>query len=78
MCVCVCVAIKVRVLGAHDKGSHAEVDVQVLKVLWDNLSISLSLGNATLYPESWTLRGCTCPVLYPGQRWLSLFYTILS
>ncbi|XP_057201432.1 netrin-4 isoform X1 [Triplophysa rosa] len=63
-------AVKVRVLGAHDKGSHAEVDVQVLKVLWDNLSISLSPGNVTLYPESWTLRGCTCPVLYPGMEYL--------
>ncbi|XP_056603836.1 netrin-4 isoform X2 [Triplophysa dalaica] len=60
-------AVKVRVLGAHDKGSHAEVDVQILKVLWDNIGISHSPGNVTLYPESWTLRGCTCPVLYPDS-----------
>lgn len=63
-------AVKVKVLDAHDKGSHAEVDVQVLKVLWEDLSIKLTPGNQTLYPESWTLRGCTCPILYPGMQYL--------
>lgn len=66
VCFLMIVAVKVRVLGAHDKGSHAEVDVKVLKVLWDNTRLRLSRGNRTLYPESWTSRGCTCPVLFPG------------
>ncbi|XP_026877602.2 netrin-4 [Electrophorus electricus] len=63
-------ALKVRVLAAHDKGSHAEVDVKVLKVLWSRSALRLTQGNLTLYPESWTSRGCTCPVLYPGVEYL--------
>lgn len=63
-------AVKVRVLGAHDKGSHAEVDVKILKVLWDNTRLRLSRGSRTLYPESWMSRGCTCPVLFPGLEYL--------
>ncbi|KAI5104182.1 netrin-4 isoform X1, partial [Silurus meridionalis] len=63
-------ALKVRVLAAHDKGSHAEVDVKVLKVLWNSSTLRLMQGTATLYPESWTTRGCTCPVLYPGEEYL--------
>ncbi|KAG9274181.1 netrin-4 [Astyanax mexicanus] len=63
-------AIKVRVLAAHDKGSHAEVDVKVLKVLWSSSPLRTIGGILTLYPESWTSRGCTCPVLYPGLEYL--------
>ncbi|KAL7876122.1 hypothetical protein AOLI_G00110850 [Acnodon oligacanthus] len=63
-------ALKVRVLAAHDKGSHAEVDVKVLKVLWNRSILRLTQGMLTLYPESWTSRGCTCPVLYPGEEYL--------
>ncbi|XP_053484866.1 netrin-4 [Ictalurus furcatus] len=63
-------ALKVRVLAAHDKGSHAEVDVKVLKVLWSSSTLRLMQGTVTLYPESWTTRGCTCPVLYPGEEYL--------
>ncbi|XP_076828258.1 netrin-4 [Brachyhypopomus gauderio] len=63
-------ALKVRVLAAHDKGSHAEVDVKVLKVLWSRPGLRLTRGNLILYPESWTSRGCTCPVLHPGVEYL--------
>ncbi|KAK2860588.1 hypothetical protein Q7C36_004754 [Tachysurus vachellii] len=63
-------ALKVRVLAAHDKGSHAEVDVKVLKVLWSSSTLRYMQGTVTLYPESWTIRGCTCPVLYPGKEYL--------
>ncbi|XP_066537522.1 netrin-4 isoform X2 [Hoplias malabaricus] len=63
-------ALKVRVLAAHDKGSHAEVDVKVLKVLWSSSILRHMQGALTLFPESWTSRGCTCPVLYPGKEYL--------
>lgn len=52
-------------LSAHDKGSHAEVEVKVQKVL--SQATKLQRGRVTLYPESWTARGCTCPILNPGQ-----------
>ena len=59
--------LKVKVLSAHDKGSHAEVEVKVQKVLSQNTKVKIQRGRATLYPESWTARGCTCPILNPGQ-----------
>uniref|UniRef100_A0AAY4DSE8 Netrin 4 n=1 Tax=Denticeps clupeoides TaxID=299321 RepID=A0AAY4DSE8_9TELE len=62
--------LKVKVLSAHDKGSHAEVQVKVKKVLWHRFELQLSWGPLTLYPVSWTARGCTCPVLYPGMEYL--------
>lgn len=54
-------------LSAHDKGSHAEVEVKVQKVLSHTTKVKIQRGRATLYPESWTARGCTCPILNPGQ-----------
>ncbi|KAG9345764.1 hypothetical protein JZ751_008908 [Albula glossodonta] len=62
--------MKVKVLSAHDKGSHAEVDVKVRKVLSQNTKVKLQRGRVTLYPESWTARGCTCPILNPGMEYL--------
>lgn len=59
--------LKVKVLSAHDKGSHAEVEVKVQKVLSQNTKVKIQRGRVTLYPESWTARGCTCPILNPGQ-----------
>lgn len=59
--------LKVKVLSAHDKGSHAEVEVKVQKVLSQNTKMKIQRGRVTLYPESWTTRGCTCPILNPGQ-----------
>lgn len=59
--------LKVKVLSAHDKGSHAEVEVKIQKVLSQNTKVKIQRGRVTLYPESWTARGCTCPVLNPGQ-----------
>ncbi|XP_036387946.1 netrin-4 [Megalops cyprinoides] len=61
--------IKASVLSAHDKGSHAEVWVKVRKVLRSG-QVALSQGTHTLYPLSWTSRGCTCPVLNPGMEYL--------
>ncbi|KAM9408242.1 netrin-4 [Pholidichthys leucotaenia] len=61
--------IKASVLSAHDKGSHAEVQVKVRKVLRSG-QVTLTLGNTSLYPLSWTSRGCTCPVLNPGMEYL--------
>ncbi|XP_035245497.1 netrin-4 isoform X1 [Anguilla anguilla] len=61
--------IKGTVLSAHDKGSHAEVRVKVRKVLRSGQGL-LSQGTHTLYPLSWTSRGCTCPVLNPGVDYL--------
>lgn len=57
--------IKASVLSAHDKGTHAVVQVKVRKVLRSGI-VPLSQGTHSLYPLSWTSRGCTCPVLNPG------------
>ncbi|MEQ2174360.1 hypothetical protein GOODEAATRI_007191, partial [Goodea atripinnis] len=61
--------IKASVLSAHDKGSHAEVQVKVRKVLRSG-QVALHLGTVSMYPLSWTSRGCTCPVLNPGMKYL--------
>ncbi|XP_051269986.1 netrin-4 isoform X1 [Dicentrarchus labrax] len=61
--------IKASVLSAHDKGSHAEVQVKVRKVLQSG-QVALYLGTISIYPLSWTSRGCTCPVLNPGMEYL--------
>ncbi|KAJ7998999.1 hypothetical protein DPEC_G00210830 [Dallia pectoralis] len=61
--------IKASVLAAHDKGSHAEVQVKVSKVLRSGHT-PLSHGTHSLYPVSWTSRGCTCPILNPGVEYL--------
>ncbi|KAK0153273.1 Netrin-4 [Merluccius polli] len=61
--------IKVSVLSAHDKGSHAEVQVKVRKVLRSG-QVPLSLGTISVYPLTWTSRGCTCPILNPGMDYL--------
>lgn len=58
--------IKASVLSAHDKGSHAEVQVKVRKVLQSG-QVTLYLGTISIYPLSWTSRGCTCPILNPGE-----------
>uniref|UniRef100_UPI00398EB1C0 netrin-4-like isoform X2 n=1 Tax=Pristiophorus japonicus TaxID=55135 RepID=UPI00398EB1C0 len=56
--------IKARVLSAHDKGTHAEVNVKVKKVMKTG-KVKITRGNRSIYPESWTNRGCTCPILNP-------------
>ncbi|XP_041057965.1 netrin-4 isoform X3 [Carcharodon carcharias] len=61
--------LKVKILSAHDKGSHAEVNVKVKKVL-KLTKLKIHRGKRVLYPESWTNRGCTCPVLNPGTEYL--------
>uniref|UniRef100_UPI00398E908D netrin-4 n=1 Tax=Pristiophorus japonicus TaxID=55135 RepID=UPI00398E908D len=61
--------LKVKILSAHDKGSHAEVNVKVKKVL-KLTKLKIHRGKRILYPESWTNRGCTCPVLNPGMEYL--------
>lgn len=67
MSPCMSVAvIKASVLSAHDKGSYAEVQVKVRKVLRSG-QVPLSQGTHSVYPLSWTSRGCTCPILNPGS-----------
>uniref|UniRef100_A0A3B4VG01 Si:dkey-202e22.2 n=1 Tax=Seriola dumerili TaxID=41447 RepID=A0A3B4VG01_SERDU len=61
--------IKASVLSAHDKGSHAEVQVKVRKVLRSG-QVTLYQGTISIYPLSWTSRGCTCPILNPGMEYL--------
>lgn len=63
--------IKASVLSAHDKGSHAEVHVKVRKVLHSGQT-ALSLGTISIYPLSWTSRGCTCPILNPGKMTITI------
>ncbi|MBN3299678.1 NET4 protein, partial [Amia calva] len=62
--------LKVKILSAHDKGSHAEVSVKVKKVLHQHSKVKILRRKTTLYPESWTARGCTCPILNPGMEYL--------
>ncbi|KAL8212607.1 UNVERIFIED_CONTAM: hypothetical protein K2H54_053111 [Gekko kuhli] len=57
--------IKAKILSAHDKGTHAEVIVKVKKVLKSG-KVQITRNNRSIYPESWTNRGCTCPILNPG------------
>lgn len=66
-CFFVLVVLVVRVMSAHDKGSHVEVEVKVKKVLYQKRQMKIQRGSITLYPESWTDQGCTCPILNPGQ-----------
>lgn len=61
--------LKVKILSAHDKGSHAEVNVKVKKV-FKRTKLKIQREKWILYPESWTTRGCTCPVLNPGMEYL--------
>ncbi|XP_006988517.1 netrin-4 isoform X2 [Peromyscus maniculatus bairdii] len=61
--------LKIKILSAHDKGSHAEVNVKIKKVL-QSTKLKILRGKRTLYPESWTNRGCTCPILNPGLEYL--------
>ncbi|XP_058164545.1 netrin-4 isoform X2 [Dasypus novemcinctus] len=61
--------LKIKILSAHDKGSHAEVNVKIKKVL-KSTKLKILRGKRTLYPESWTNRGCTCPILNPGLEYL--------
>uniref|UniRef100_A0A3B5MU19 Netrin 4 n=1 Tax=Xiphophorus couchianus TaxID=32473 RepID=A0A3B5MU19_9TELE len=60
----------VKVMSAHDKGSHAEVEAKIKKVLQQNPQMKIQHGNVTLFPESWTVRGCTCPILNPGDEYV--------
>ncbi|KAM9754805.1 netrin-4-like isoform 1-T1 [Menidia menidia] len=62
--------LAVKVVSAHDKGSHAEVEVKLKKVLHQNPQMNLNQGSITLYPESWTIQGCTCPILNPGSEYV--------
>ncbi|XP_044307343.1 netrin-4-like [Varanus komodoensis] len=61
--------IKAKILSAHDKGTHAEVIVKVKKVLKSG-KVKIARNNRSIYPESWTNRGCTCPILNPGIDYL--------
>ncbi|XP_053145707.1 netrin-4-like isoform X2 [Hemicordylus capensis] len=61
--------IKAKILSAHDKGTHAEVVVKVKKVLKSG-KVKITRSNRSIYPESWTNRGCTCPILNPGVDYL--------
>ncbi|KAM8973412.1 netrin-4 [Pelodytes ibericus] len=65
--------VKIKILSAHDRGSHAEVNVKIKKVL-KMTKLKILRGKRTLYPESWTNRGCTCPILNPGLEYLVAGY----
>lgn len=62
--------LMVKVVSAHDKGSHAEVEVKVKKVLHQTPHMKIERGSIILYPESWTIQGCTCPILNPGSDYV--------
>uniref|UniRef100_A0A3Q3IMK7 Netrin-1 n=1 Tax=Monopterus albus TaxID=43700 RepID=A0A3Q3IMK7_MONAL len=62
--------IKASVLSAQDKGSYAEVQVKVRKVLRSG-QVAVYLGITSIYPLSWTSRGCTCPILNPMEYLLA-------
>ncbi|XP_053107234.1 netrin-4 isoform X4 [Hemicordylus capensis] len=65
--------LKAKILSAHDKGSHAEVNVKIQKVL-KSTKLKIFQGKRILFPESWTNRGCTCPILNPGLKYLVAGY----
>uniref|UniRef100_A0A8D0HGV7 Netrin-4 n=1 Tax=Sphenodon punctatus TaxID=8508 RepID=A0A8D0HGV7_SPHPU len=65
--------LKTKILSAHDKGSHAEVNVKIRKVL-KSTKLKIFRGKRILYPESWTNRGCTCPIINPGLKYLVAGY----
>ncbi|XP_063783663.1 netrin-4 isoform X5 [Pseudophryne corroboree] len=65
--------LKIKILSAHDRGSHAEVNVKIKKVL-KMTKLKILRGKRTLYPESWTKWGCTCPILNPGLEYLVAGY----
>ncbi|XP_034444486.1 netrin-4-like [Hippoglossus hippoglossus] len=56
--------------SAGCKGSHAEVEVKVKKVLYQSRQMKIQRKSITLYPESWTTHGCTCPILNPGSEYV--------
>lgn len=68
------VAIKVRVLGAEDNGATTLVSVAVRRIIKQG-RVQIRKGKMYLYPESWTIMGCTCPALFPGE---TLNYLTLS
>lgn len=59
-----------KVMAAHDKGSHAEAEVKIKKLLFNKPGLKIMKGSVTLFPESWTIQGCTCPILNPGLDYL--------
>ncbi|XP_077600535.1 netrin-4-like [Stigmatopora nigra] len=59
-----------KVMSARDKGSHAEVEIKVKKLLYQKPHVKIQRGMITLHPELWTTRGCTCPILNPGSEYL--------
>ncbi|XP_075065524.1 netrin-4 isoform X2 [Mixophyes fleayi] len=65
--------LKIKILSAHDRGTHAEVNVKIKKIL-KMTKLKILRGKKTLYPESWTNRGCTCPILNPGLEYLVAGY----
>lgn len=58
-------AIRIRVKEANDMMSHAQISVFVRRVIKQS-AVKIERGRTIMYPESWTVMGCTCPVLLPG------------
>uniref|UniRef100_A0A8C6YJ50 Netrin-4 n=1 Tax=Naja naja TaxID=35670 RepID=A0A8C6YJ50_NAJNA len=67
--LCCLAVLRAKVLSAHDKGTHAEVIVKIKKVLKSG-KVKITRNNRSIYPDSWTNRGCTCPILNPGIDYL--------
>ncbi|CAK8675729.1 netrin-4-like [Clavelina lepadiformis] len=64
-------AVKIRVKDATDFGTHTTLVVSVRRVIKEN-KVTIARRKTIMYPESWTIMGCTCPVLIPGQDYLVL------
>ncbi|XP_024136655.1 netrin-4 [Oryzias melastigma] len=62
--------VVVKVMSAHDEGSHVELEVKIKKVLYQRPRMKIQQESVTLYPESWTVHGCTCPILNPGSEYI--------
>nr|XP_002126784.1 netrin-4 [Ciona intestinalis] len=62
-------AARVRIREAIDLGTHARLLVSVRRVFKQG-SVKFRRGKTVMYPESWTVMGCTCPVLLPGRDYL--------
>ena len=53
-------------LGAEDDGTTTIVSVAVKRVIKQS-TVKIRKGKMFMYPESWTVMGCTCPALIPRK-----------
>ena len=58
-------AVKLKVREAIDSGHDTALSVYIRRIFKQN-TVKIRRGKMIMYPESWTIMGCTCPFLKPG------------